>query len=140
MDDLDRQLLGLLRNNARTSVATLAKRLGVARGTVQNRLIRMERDGTITGYTVLVRQEAAKQQITALMLIAVEGNQLDAVTRALRGEPGIRAMHTTNGRWDLVADVSVDSIHTFDQLLSRVRLIGGISGTETTLLLGALKL
>ncbi|MFX5937703.1 AsnC family transcriptional regulator, partial [Acinetobacter baumannii] len=52
VDDIDRQLLGLLRDNARTSVATLARKLRVARGTVQNRLARLENDGTIVGYTV----------------------------------------------------------------------------------------
>jgi DNA-binding Lrp family transcriptional regulator len=140
MDDLDRRLIGLMREDARTSVATLAKRLRVARGTVQNRLAKMERDGTIAGYTVRLRPEVDEQRITALMTIAVEGNRLEAVVKLLRGDPAIQELHTTNGRWDLVAEIRADSLQTFDQVLSRIRLVEGISGTETSLLLATHKL
>ena len=140
MDDLDRRLIGLMREDARTSVATLAKRLRVARGTVQNRLAKMERDGTIAGYTVRLRPEVDEQRITALMTIAVEGNRLEAVVKLLRGDPAIQELHTTNGRWDLVAEIRADSLQTFDQVLSRIRLVQGISGTETSLLLATHKL
>jgi len=140
LDDLDRQLIGLLRDDARTSIATLAKRLRVARGTVQNRLAKLERDGTISGYTVRLRPEVGDHRITALTTIAVEGNRLEAVVRILRGDPAIQTLHTTNGRWDLIAEIRTNSLQAFDQLLSRIRLIEGISGTETSLLLAAHKL
>jgi DNA-binding Lrp family transcriptional regulator len=140
MDDLDHRLIGLLRENARVSVATLAKRLRVARGTVQNRLAKMERDGTIAGYTVRLRPEVDEHRIIALMTIAVEGNRLESVVRLLRGDPAIQALHTTNGRWDLVAEIRTDSLQTFDRVLSRIRLVEGIAGTETSLLLATHKL
>jgi DNA-binding Lrp family transcriptional regulator len=140
VDDLDRQLVGLLRDDARISVAALAKHLRVARGTVQNRLAKLERDGTISGYTVRLRPEVEDHRITALMTIAVEGNRLEPVVRILRGHPAIQTLHTTNGRWDLVAEIRTDSLQAFDQLLSRVRLIEGVSDTETSLLLTAHKL
>src|SRR5271170_7026768 len=82
MDDIDRQLLGLLRDDARTSVSTLARKLRVARGTVQNRLARLESDGTIVGYTVRLRPQEEAQRIRALTLVAVEGNRTDEVIRA----------------------------------------------------------
>src|ERR1043165_7780046 len=105
MDDIDRQLLGLLRDDARTSVATLARKLRVARGTVQNRLARLENDGTIVGYTVRLRpQDEDSQRIRALTTVAVEGNRTDEVIKALRGDPAVSALHTTNGRWDIVVD------------------------------------
>jgi DNA-binding Lrp family transcriptional regulator len=140
MDDLDHRLIGLLREDARVSVATLAKRLRVARGTVQNRLAKMQRDGTIAGYTVRLRPEVDEHRIIALMTIAVEGNRLESVVRLLRGDPAIQALHTTNGRWDLVAEIRADSLQTFDRVLSRIRLVEGISGTETSLLLATHKL
>lgn len=140
MDELDRQLIGLLRDDARTSVATLAKKLRVARGTVQNRLARMERDGTIAGYTVRLRPEVEERRITALMTIAVEGTRQEAVVRLLRGDPAVWTLHTTNGRWDLVAEIQADSLQAFDQILNRIRQIDGISGTETSLLLATYKL
>jgi len=140
VDDLDRRLIGLLRDNARTPAASLAKSLKVARGTVQNRLAKLERDGTIAGYTVRLRPAIDEQRIVALMTIAVEGNRLEAVLRTLRGDPSIVTLYTTNGRWDLVAEIRADSLQSFDQVLSRTRRIDGISGTETSLLLSTHKL
>jgi hypothetical protein len=81
-----------------------------------------------------------EQRIVALMTIAVEGARQEAVLRTLRGDPSIVTLHTTNGRWDLVAEIRADSLQTFDKVLSRVRLVEGISGTETSLLLSTHKL
>jgi DNA-binding Lrp family transcriptional regulator len=139
MDTTDRQLLSLLRDNARTSVAAMAKALGVARGTVQNRLTRLEADGVIQGYTVRLKLADEDQRIRALMTVAVEGNRTDEVLRALRGDPAVRALHTTNGRWDIVAELQTDSLEAVDRVLGRIRQIDGISNTETSLLLSTHK-
>src|ERR1700727_1404216 len=139
MDSIDRKLLSLLREDARVPVATLAKTLKVARGTVQNRLARMEADGTIVGYTVKLRPEVEEQTIRALMTVAVEGNRTDEVLRSLRGDPAVCALHTTNGRWDIVAELRTDSLEAVDRVLGRIRLIDGISNTETSLLLSTHK-
>jgi DNA-binding Lrp family transcriptional regulator len=142
MDDLDRRLIGLLRANARTPVADLAKKLGVARGTVQNRMARLERDGTIAGYTVRLKPETGLQRIAALMTIAIEGNRADEeqVLKTLRGDPNVAALHTTNGRWDLIADLRADSLQEFEQVLNRVRRLEGIAQTETSILLSTYKM
>ena len=140
MDSLDRRLLSLLRENARASVASLAKELGVARGTVQNRLSRLERDGTVVGYSVRLKPQVEEHRIRALMTIAVEGNRIDAVIAALRGDPAVGALHSTNGRWDIVAELRADSLASFDQVLGRIRQLEGISSTETSLLLSTFKL
>lgn len=140
LDDTDRALIALLRDDARLPVATLAKRLKVARGTVQNRLARLERDGVVTGYTVRLRPEADDHHIRALMLVAVEGNRADEVLRALRGDPAVVSLHTTNGRWDIVAELRADSLHAFDQVLGGIRLVDGIAQTETSILLSTHKL
>jgi DNA-binding Lrp family transcriptional regulator len=139
MDSTDRQLLSLLRDDARVSVATLAKTLRLARGTVQNRLARLEADGTIVGYTVKLRPQSDDQSIRALMTVAVEGNRTDEVLRALRGDPAVCALHTTNGRWDIVAELRTESLEAVDKVLGRIRLIDGISNTETSLLLSTHK-
>ena len=140
MDDLDRQLIGLLRANARASVASLAKKLRVARGTVQNRLAKLEANGTVMGYTVRLRPQVEEQRIRALMSVAVEGNKAEAVLKALRGDPAVGALYSTNGRWDIVAELRSDSLEAFDRVLGRIRLIEGISSTETSLLLSTHKL
>jgi DNA-binding Lrp family transcriptional regulator len=139
VDNTDRQLLSLLRDHARMSVAAMAKALGVARGTVQNRLARLETDGVIIGYTVRLKREAEDQRIRALMTVAVEGNRTDDVLKALRGDPAVCALHTTNGRWDIVAELRTDSLEAVDRVLGRIRQIDGISTTETSLLLSTHK-
>ena len=139
MDSLDRRLLALLRENARASIASLAKQLDVARGTVQNRLARLERDGTVVGYSVRLKPQVEEHRIRALMTIAVEGNRIDAVIAALRGDPAVGALHSTNGRWDIVAELRAESLAAFDQVLGRIRQLDGIASTETSLLLSTFK-
>ena len=140
MDDTDRHLLSLLRDNARASVAAMAKALRVSRGTVQNRLARLEADGTIVGYTVRLKPQAQAHRIRALMTVAVEGNRIDALLVALRGDPAVSGLHTTNGRWDIVAELQADSLEAFDRVLGRIRLLEGVANTETSLLLSTSKL
>jgi len=96
-------------------------------------------DGTIVGYTVKLKPQVEEQTIRALMTVAVEGNRTDEVLRSLRGDPAVCALHTTNGRWDIVAELRTDSLEAVDRVLSRIRLIDGISNTETSLLLSTHK-
>ena len=140
IDDTDRELLALLRHDARMPVATLAAKLKVARGTVQNRMKRLERDGVIVGYTVRVKPQAEAHHIRALMTIVVEGNRGAEVLHALRGHPNVTGLHSTNGRWDLIAELRADSLEAFDRALGNIRLIDGIASTETSLLLSTHKL
>ena len=139
IDDTDRELLALLRHDARLPVATLAAKLKVARGTVQNRMKRLERDGVIVGYTVRVKPQAEAHRIRALMTIVVEGNRGAEVLKALRGHPNVTGLHSTNGRWDLIAELRADSLEAFDRALGNIRLIAGIASTETSLLLSTHK-
>jgi len=139
MDDLDRQLVGLLRGNARLPAATIARTLRVARGTVQNRIARLEQEGVIAGYTVRLAAPDDGRRITALMLIAVEGNNVEKVLRSLRGDASVSALHTTNGRWDIIAELRADTLEEFDRVLSRIRRIEGVANSETNLLLSTHK-
>ena len=138
MDDLDHRLIALLRRNARPPVADLAKTLGVARGTVTNRMARLEREGVITGYTLRLRPDAAPDEICAWTSLAVEGNQ-HRVIRALLGEPGVATLHDTNGRWDLLAELRVGSLAELSTVLERIRGIEGISASETSVHLQTLR-
>ncbi|HWD68358.1 MAG TPA: Lrp/AsnC family transcriptional regulator, partial [Caulobacteraceae bacterium] len=108
MDETDRRLVSLLRDNARAPVAALAKSLKVSRGTVQNRIDRMLAKGQIGGFTVRVRDDA--DRVRAIMAIAVEGERSGAVLKALRAFPEVRAVHMTNGRWDMIAELETDSL------------------------------
>lgn len=133
MDSLDQQLIAQLRHDARASVATLATRLGVSRGTVTNRMARLEAEGVITGYTVRLRPDTQPEGIRAWTSIAVEGNQTRQVIASLMGEPGVAALHDTNGRWDLLAELRAASLGELAEVLERMRLIKGIGATETSI-------
>ena len=135
MDQTDQKLIALLRANARAPVASLAKTLKVSRGTVQNRIDRMIARGDLVGFTVKARAESEAERVRAIMAIAVEGERSGAVLRALRGFPQVERVHTTNGRWDMIADLTTDSLAGFSAALDGIRLIDGISATETSLLL-----
>lgn len=140
MDSIDLQLIALLRQDARAPVATLAHKLGVSRGTVTNRVKRLEDGGVITGYTVRLRPDTEPDLITAWMSITVQGNQTREVIAHLLGEPGVASLHDTNGRWDLLAELHAGNLNALAAVLERVRLIKGISGTETSIHLQTYKL
>ena len=131
MDDLDHRLIAKLRHDARAAVADLAIALGVSRGTITTRMARLQRDGVIAGYTVRLRPDATPDEIHAWTSLAVEGNQ-HHVIRALLGEPGVYALHDTNGRWDLLAELRVGSLADLSAALERIRGIPGVSATETS--------
>jgi DNA-binding Lrp family transcriptional regulator len=140
VDSTDTELIALLRQDARASMATLARKLGVLRGTVTNRLKRLEDDGVIVGYTVRLRPDVQTDMIEAWMSIAVEGNQTRTVIGSLLGEPGVAALHDTNGRWDLLAELRAAHLGELADVLERVRLIKGIGATETSIHLQTYKL
>ena len=133
MDELDHSLISLLRANARMNIADLAHKLGVSRGTVTNRLRKLEDTQVIVGYTVRLKPEAEPERIRAWMGVLVEGNQTRQVIASLLGEAGVSALHDTNGRWDLLAELEARSMSELSQVLERIRLISGIRSTETSI-------
>jgi DNA-binding Lrp family transcriptional regulator len=133
MDETDHQLLSLLRQDARLSIADLSHKLAVSRGTVTNRITKLEDAGVIVGYTVRVRPDVQHNVIKAWMSIAVEGNQTRVVIASLLGEPNIATLHDTNGRWDLLAELRAENLQELGKTLERIRLVKGISNTETSI-------
>ncbi len=139
MDSTDLRLIALLRENARVTVAQLAKQLGVSRGTVQNRIDKLIEHHVLLGFTVRTAAEVAAHRVRAVMMISVEGDRSDPIIKSLRGYPEVRALHTTNGRWDIVAELGADSLESFDEVLRSIRTIKGVSNSETSLLLSTHK-
>lgn len=139
MDDVDRRLIGLLRSDARQSVAALAEALQVSRGTVNNRLRKLEEQGVIQGYTVRLGPVVEGGGIRAWMCVRVEGNATQQVARRLLAEHGVVAVYDTNGRWDLLADIEASSTGELSSLLGRIRQLNGIGGTETNIHLATLR-
>lgn len=136
-DELDRRIIAHLREDGRASLSKLADALGVARGTVQSRLDRLLDTGTLLGFTVRVREDYDDRSVDAVMMIEVVGKSTTQVIRKLRGLPEVRKLHTTNGNWDLIANIRAASLSDFDRVLREVRMIDGISNSETSLLLSS---
>lgn len=135
MDSLDERLIILLRHNARRSLSDIALELGVSRATARARMERLEKTGEIAGYTVILRSESVEQAIRGIMLIEVGGHAADRVVQALGGFPEVSTIHSTNGRWDLVVELGTATLSEFDAVLRRIRLIPGVTGSETSILL-----
>ncbi len=137
LDNLDRRLISALRADGRTPVTSLARQLGVTRATVNSRLKRLLDSGTILGFSVRVHEEQDPDSIRAIALIEVEGRSTNKAISQLRGLPEVRALHTTNGGWDLVAELRTDTLSNFDRLLGQIRSIDGIVNSETSVLLSS---
>ena len=135
MDDIDRRLVTILRHDGRRSISDIALELALSRATVRARIERLEGRGEIVGYTVVLRADAVAMPVRGLTMVEVEGRMLDRVVDALVGFPEIGAVHTTNGKWDLVLEISAVSLTDLDAVLRRLRLVAGITASETTLLL-----
>jgi DNA-binding Lrp family transcriptional regulator len=133
--DADQKLLTLLRHNSRRSISDLAHELGLSRATVRARIERMERDGDIIGYTVVLRADAVSMPVRGLTMIEVEGRATSRVVDSLSGLVEVGAVHTTNGKWDLIVELGAASLTDLDSVLRRIRLIPGVTASETNLLL-----
>lgn len=135
LDTLDRQLIDLLKVNARLPIVKLAKALGCARSTAQLRLKALEDSGVITGYTVDVTVNKSRANIRAMVLISIDTKQEPEIMRALAKRHEIIKLYTVSGRYDLCAMLSTESTHELDAAIDKMRLIKGVVDTFSTILL-----
>lgn len=139
LDDTDRRLIALLRDNGRMPSATLARHLGVSRGTVQNRLDRLVEAGVLLGFTVRLSGEAEAAAVRAIVSVEVRSADMRAVVASLRRMPEVGRVWSTNGRWDLVAEINAGDLAALDRTLTGIRALKAVSNSETSILLVALK-
>ena len=139
MDENDRKLVSMLRHNGRASVSDLAATLGLSRATVRARLDRLQNSSEIMGFTVVLKDDVARDPVRALMMIGIEGRGTDRVIRQLSSLPQVRALHSTNGRWDVIAELGTETLEALDEVLSRIRKFDGVTQSETSLLLSTRK-
>ncbi|MGI1663458.1 Lrp/AsnC family transcriptional regulator [Palleronia sp. KMU-117] len=135
MDKTDERLIAALRVDARASLSDLAQGLGLSRTTVRARIERLQRDGQIVGFTVLTKADVATAAVRGLMMIGIEGRGATRIIRQLQGLPEVRAIHSTNGRWDLIVQIETATLEALDAVLARIRQFDGVSTSETNLLL-----
>ena len=139
MGKKDHGLISALRENARVSLSDLAHRLGVSRTTVRSRIERLQQRGDILGFTVVLKDDAIHDPVRGIMMIGIEGRGTDRIVRQLTGLPELRAVHSTNGRWDVIAEIGTNSLEDFDSTLAKIRRMDGVTSSETSLLLSTRK-
>lgn len=139
MDEVDKRLIAALRHDARASLSELAARLGLARATVRNRLSKLQSNGDILGFTVVLKNDQLRDAVRGLMMIAIEGRGTERIVRQISGMPEIRHVHSTNGRWDVIVEIGAATLEEFDQVLFAIRRLDGVSASETSLLLSTRK-
>ena len=137
MKELDNQIIALLKRNARILVTQMARELGVSRVTIDAHIKKMETSGVISGYTVKLGTEEFRHKVSGWILISVQANKEDHAIEQMIGMPEITRLHTTNGKWDLAAEIQVATLEHFDAVISKLRQIDGITETDTSLLLSS---
>ena len=135
MDETDERLISALRSDARASLSDLALGLGMSRTTVRARLARLQQRGDVVGFSVITRADVARDPVRGLMMIGIEGRGTDRIIRALGGMAELRAVHSTNGRWDVIVEIGTETLEAFDAVLGRIRRLDGVVASETSLLL-----
>lgn len=140
MDETDQRIVTALRRDGRAGVSALADMLDLSRTTVRARLDRLIESGKIVGFTAILRGDAAHAPVRGMMLIAIEGRGTERVIRQLSSMRAVEAVHTTNGKWDLIAELGADSLEELDGILRQIRLLDGVATSETNLLLATRKL
>ncbi|MGE5095259.1 MAG: Lrp/AsnC family transcriptional regulator [Betaproteobacteria bacterium] len=135
LDAQDRELLSLLREDARLPTAALARELGVARTTVVQRLKRLERDGIVGGYTVRMSSKMQANTLRVHVLLSVDAKKGDAVIGGLRGIPQVRAAYAISGAFDALAFVECETTDEIDKVLDQIGALPGVQRTQSSLVL-----
>jgi len=135
MRESDARLIDLLRANAREPTASLARKLGLARSTVQERIARLERDGVIGGYTLRLKDEASMGRIRAIVMIATDAKRADRAAAELKKMTEVRALYAVSGSFDLVASIETETTGRMDTILDRIGRTAGVARTVSSIVL-----
>ncbi len=139
LDDVDTRLIAELRRDGSAALSDLAERMGLSRATVRARMERLTAKGEIAGFTVLTRGDVQSAPVRGLMMIGIEGRGGEKVMARLTGIPAVMAVHSTNGKWDLIAELGAQTLLELDEVIHRIRNIEGVMTSETNLLLSTRK-
>ena len=135
MDDTDQNLIAALRRDSRAPLSSLALELGLSRTTIRSRIERLQARGEILGFTVRLKSDIAHAPVRGLMMLGIEGRGAEKIMHRLHGIAAVQAVHSTNGKWDLIAEINTDTLEALDKVLFAIRRIDGVVRSETNLLL-----
>jgi len=133
--DSDSKLIALLKANAREPAASLARKLGLARSTVQERIARLEREKIIKGYTVRLADDADARILRAVVMITADPKQADRVNAELKKMPEVRSLSAVSGAYDMMAMVEADTPARMDAALDRIGRAHGVARTVSSIVL-----
>lgn len=135
MDETDKKLLDVLRDNARISLSSLSRVLGLSRSTVQDRINKLESRGIIAGYTVRLRQDIAAREIRAQVMLKIVPKALDDVVSFCRRQSAVTALHTISGEYDMAAMLRAETTAELDAAIDAIALLKGVERTQTSVIL-----
>lgn len=135
MDETDKKLLEVLRDNARISLSSLSRVLGLSRSTVQDRISKLEGRGIIAGYTVRLRPDIAAREIRAQVMLKIVPKALDEVVSFCRRQRAVTALHTISGEFDLAAMLRAETTAELDEAIDAIALLKGVERTQTSVIL-----
>lgn len=134
-DETEKQLLALLTENARASVADLSRKLRLSRTTVQSRIERLERRGVIAGYTTRLSDEYETELVKAHVLITALPKLAPTIEPELRRMTGVKTLHTVSGHFDMIAVVVAPTIGELERIIDRIGALDGIERTISSIIL-----
>jgi DNA-binding Lrp family transcriptional regulator len=135
VDDTDQRLIASLRRDGRASLSDLALALGLSRATVRARMERLVARGEISGFSVLTRADVTASPVRGLMMLGIEGRGTDRIIARLMGLAAVQAVHSTNGKWDLIVELGTQTLAQLDDILAQIRRLEGVATSETNLML-----
>jgi len=139
LDSTDKALLELLRTDARASHRQLARALGLAQGTVTNRLRRLEENGVIGGYSAILNAQAVGWSMTIMAgLRIVKGRMID-VQQKIAADPRVFAVYDVTGDWDSIVLARVRDRADLDNLTKTVFTLDGVARSFTHVVLNTVK-
>ena len=135
MNKTDNKILNLLKKNARASISNIAAELSLTRTTVRNKISKLINNGEILGFTILTKSDVKSSPVRGLVMVEIEGTGAHIIQRKLIALQQVKAVHTTNGKWDIIVDLGTQSLDELDLILTNIRKFSGVKNSETSLFL-----
>ena len=139
MDEIDRKIVALLREDARRSFKDVGGHVGLSAPAVKRRVDRMEDDGVIVGYAAVIDPGAFGWHAEAFVDLFCEGDMpAEAIKRAVEGEPRVTSAHTVAGEASALLHLRAEDMRDLELALERIRGTEGIRRTVTEVVLSTL--
>ena len=135
MNKTDNKILNLLKKNARASISNIAAELSLTRTTVRNKINKLINNGEILGFTILTKSDVKSSPVRGLVMVEIEGTGAHIIQKKLIALQQVKAVHTTNGKWDIIVDLGTQSLDELDLILTKIRKFSGVKKSETSLFL-----